>query len=413
MHLELVTIGTELLLGFTIDTNAAWLGRTLAERGIRVARRTTVADDPAAIRDAVQAALDRSGVAITTGGLGPTRDDITKGAVAALFGRRVVFNEEAWRELAERYAQLGRPLSDTNRSQAGVPEGARVLPNPRGTAPGLWLEGDRGTVIMLPGVPREMRGLIRDAVLPRLLAAGRPETTVIRSRTLRTSGIPESLLAEQLGDVDSRVAPVTLAYLPDLPGVDLRLTAWDLPPEEADRQLEAASRVVRERAAEWFYGEGATDLAGVVLDRLRSRGWRLAVAESCTGGLLCGRLTAIPGSSEVVLGGVVPYDNAVKVNQAGVPAEVLREHGAVSGPVALALAEGAARNFGARVSVGITGIAGPEGATPDKPVGTVWFGFRVDDSAWATRVGFPGSREEIRARAAQYALFALWRALPG
>lgn len=412
MAVELVTIGTELLLGFTLDTNAAWIGRTLADQGLAVARRTTVPDDPAAIREAVQAALDRTGTVITTGGLGPTQDDITKGAIAALYGRRVVFSEQVWADLQRRYERLGRPLSDSNRSQAGVPEGARVLPNPRGTAPGLWLDGEPGSVIMLPGVPGEMRGLMLDSVLPGLLALRDGGGTVIRSRTLRTTGIPESVLAEQLGDIESRIAPVSLAYLPDLLGVDLRLTAWSLPAPEADHLLEGAEGAVRARAAEWIYGEGDADLATEVLDRLRRKGYRLGVAESCTGGLLAGRITAVPGSSDVFAGGVVAYADAAKSELLGVPAELLATEGAVSAPVAAALAEGAARNFGAEASVGITGIAGPSGGSPEKPVGTVWFGFHLGTDRWTVRVGFPGDREDVRRRAAQYALSTLWRRLP-
>jgi nicotinamide-nucleotide amidase len=410
MRLELVTIGTELLLGFTVDTNAAWLGQHLAAHGIRIARRTTVSDDPEAIRDAVREALARTGFVITTGGLGPTRDDITKAAVAALFGRRVVFDDAVWAGLAERYTRLGRPLSDANRSQAGVPEGAGVLRNPRGTAPGLWIEGDPGTVVMLPGVPREMRGLVTEEVLPRL--RGRGGSTVIRSRTLRTAGIAEANLAARLGDLDSLIAPATLAYLPDVTGVDLRLTTWNLPAAEADAALEAAARLVRERAGGHVYGEEACDLAEVVLARLRAAGWRIAVAESCTGGVLGGRLTAIPGSSESFVGGTIAYSNAVKVGGLGVPAAVLEAHGAVSEAVALAMAEGAARNFVSEVAVGVTGIAGPGGGSPEKPAGTVWFGFVAGGEHWAERVVFPGNRAEVRARAAHFALFRLYQRLP-
>lgn len=410
MRLELVTIGTELLLGFTVDTNAAWIGRALAEHGISVVRRATVPDDAAAIREAVREGLERTGFVLTTGGLGPTQDDITKAAVAALFGRRVVFQEAVWAGLVDRYARMGRPLSDANRTQAGVPEGATVLPNPRGTAPGLWITGEIGTVAMVPGVPREMRGLLHDEVIPRLKPlAGE---AVIRSVTLRTAGIPESNLAAALGDAESALAPVTLAYLPDVAGVDLRITSWDASPAVADQQLQAAAALIRGRAGTHVYGEGDTDLAAVVLDRLRRRGYRLATAESCTGGLLGGRLTEVPGSSAVVVGGIIAYADRAKVVQLGVAEAALEAHGAVSEAVALQMAAGAARNFGAEAAVGVTGIAGPDGGTSDKPVGTVWFGFILPDGSWVERVVFPGNRAEIRARAVQFALYRLLRALP-
>lgn len=410
MRLELVTIGTELLLGFTVDTNAAWIGRTLAEHGISVVRRATVPDDPAAIRDAVRDGLERTGFVLTTGGLGPTRDDITKAAVAALFGRRVVFDESVWADLVDRYARMGRPLSDANRSQAGVPEGATVLPNPRGTAPGLWITGDSGTVAMVPGVPREMRGLLQAEVIPRLTASAGDD--VIRSVTLRTAGIPESNLAVDLGDAESAIAPVTLAYLPDVTGVDLRLTSWNAPRAVADQQLQAAATLIRARAGKHVYGEGDADLAAVVLDRLRRRGYRLAVAESCTGGLLGGRLTGVPGSSTVFVGGTIAYANQAKIDQLGVSEADLASHGAVSEAIALQMAAGAARNFAADMAVGVTGIAGPDGGTADKPVGTIWLGFQSPDGRWAERVVFPGNRTEIRARAIQFALYRLLQVLP-
>ncbi|MFN2315734.1 MAG: competence/damage-inducible protein A [Gemmatimonadales bacterium] len=410
MRLELVTIGTELLLGFTVDTNAAWIGRALAEHGISVTRRATVPDDPAAIRDAVRLGLERTGFVLTTGGLGPTEDDITKAAVAALFGRRVVFDDAVWADLVERYARLGRPLSDANRTQAGVPDGATVLPNPRGTAPGLWITGDIGTVAMVPGVPREMRGLLRDEIIPRLKASAGDD--VIRSLTLRTAGIAESNLAADLGDAESAIAPVTLAYLPEVIGVDLRLTSWNVPPAVADPQLQAAAALIRARAGKHVYGEGDADLAAVVLDRLRRRGYRLAVAESCTGGLLGGRLTAVPGSSEAFLGGTIAYANQAKVGQLGVSAADLETHGAVSESIALQMAAGAARNFGADIAVGVTGVAGPDGGSLDKPVGTVWLAWFLPDRTWAERVVYPGNRAEIRARAVQWALYRLLQALP-
>jgi nicotinamide-nucleotide amidase len=410
VRLELVTIGTELLLGFTVDTNAAWIGRALAEHGISVVRRATVPDDPAAIRDAVRDGLERTGFVLTTGGLGPTQDDITKAAVAALFGRRVVFDDSVWADLVERYARMGRPLSDANRTQAGVPEGATVLPNPRGTAPGLWITGDSGTVAMVPGVPREMRGLLQDEIIPRLRASA--GSHVIRSLTLRTAGIPESNLAADLGDAESAIAPVTLAYLPDVIGVDLRLTSWNAPSALADQQLQAAAALIRARAGKHVYGEGEDDLAAVVLARLRRRGYRLAVAESCTGGLLGGRLTGVPGSSEVFVGGTIAYANQAKVDQLGVSRADLESQGAVSEAIALQMAAGAARNFAADIAVGVTGVAGPGGGSVDKPVGTIWLGFQSPDRRWAERVVFPGNRAEIRARAIQFALYRLLQALP-
>ncbi len=409
MNIELITIGTELLLGMTVDTNGAEIARALSAHGVRVTRRTSVADSGEDIRDAVAEALKRTGAVLTTGGLGPTRDDITKKAVADLFSAPLEFDETVWSSLLARFARLERKPAESNRSQAEVPRGATVLANRWGTAPGLWLEGELGLVIMLPGVPIEMRKLLEHEVVPRLTQRG--TQSVIRSLLVRTSGIPESSLAELIGEIEREIAPITLAYLPGLEGVDLRLSAWGLTPEEADRRLEIAAGLLRERAGANVYGNGDSDLAALLLDEARSRGLRLAVAESCTGGLLGARLTDIPGSSDVFVGGVMAYDNAVKVDLLGVPDTLLAEHGAVSEPVVRAMAEGAARRFGVGAALSITGVAGPGGGSPEKPVGTVWLGCALEGSVETRRSLFPGSRQEVRARAVQAALLMLYRSL--
>ena len=409
MNIELVTIGTELLLGMTIDTNGAEIAAGLSAHGVRVTRRTSVADSGDEIRDAVAESLRRTGAVLTTGGLGPTRDDITKKVVAELFDAPLEFDESVWQALLARFARLERKPAESNRSQAEVPRGATVLPNRWGTAPGLWLEGKAGLAIMLPGVPLEMRRLLEHEVLPRLAQRGEP--SVIRSLLVRTSGIPESTLAEKVGNIEAEVAPITLAYLPGLEGVDLRLSAWGFTPDEANRRLKAAAALLRQRAGESVYGEGDSDLAALVLERARSQGVRLAVAESCTGGLVGARLTEVPGSSDVFVGGVIAYDNALKRDLLGVPEALLAEHGAVSEPVARAMASGAASRFGVRGAVAVTGVAGPGGGSPEKPVGTVWLAAALNDQVVSRRSMFPGSRHEIRARAAQAALLLLYRSL--
>jgi nicotinamide-nucleotide amidase len=409
MKLEVVTIGTELVLGLTPDTNAAELGRALAAAGAEIVCHVSVPDRPEAIRAAVADALARTGFVITTGGLGPTRDDMTKVEVAALFGKPLRLDEGVLRGLEARFRRLGRPMPAVNRTQAEVPEGATVLPNPRGTAPGLWLEDARGRVaVLLPGVPSEMRGLLVEEVLPRVaqrVGGGR----VVLSRTMRTTGVPESALAERIGPVEDDIAPLTLAYLPSVDGVDLRLTAWSLQPEEAERRLAEAAAGLRARLEEHYYGEDRADLAAVVLDLLR--GERLAVGESCTGGLVAARITAVPGASDVFVGGVVAYADGVKRDLLGVSAATLEAHGAVSEETVRAMAEGVQRRFDAGATIAVTGIAGPGGGTPEKPVGTVWLAARVGADARAVKRVFPGDRGEIRARAAQAALDLLRRLL--
>ena len=409
MKVEVVTIGTELLLGQILDTNAAELGRALAAAGVEVVRHSSVADRPEVIRAAVTDALERTGFVITTGGLGPTRDDMTKREVAAVFGKALALDETVLRSLEDRFRRLGRAMPAVNRTQAEVPEGATVLPNPRGTAPGLWVEAEARVVVMLPGVPSEMRGLLAEEVLPRL--AARSSGRVVRSRSVRTTGMAESALAERVGAIEEEIAPLTLAYLPSVEGVDLRVTAWGLHEAEAERRLAQVAARLRERAGEHAYGADGADLAAVVLDQLRARKARLVVAESCTGGLLGGRITAVPGASSVFIGGVVAYDDVVKSGMLDVPPELLEQYGAVSEQVVSAMAEGVQRQFAVDAALAITGIAGPTGGTPEKPVGTVWLAARFGAQTRALKRIFPGDRGEIRARSAQAALDLLRRVL--
>jgi competence/damage-inducible protein CinA-like protein len=416
VKLEVVTIGTELLLGAALDTNAIDLGTALAAAGIEITRRTTVGDKPPLVAAAVREALERTGAVLTTGGLGPTRDDLTKQAVAGVLGRPLVLNEAVLRHIEERFRRFGRPMTPSNRVQAELPEGAVVLPNPRGTAPGIWLEDGARLVIMLPGVPVEMRGLLHEEVLPRLVARARAAegaARVVRSRTLRTTGVPESALAERIAAIEDGLGDLTLAYLPTLAGVDLRLTAWELPPDVADARLGAAVERLRAELGARCYGEDGADLAAVVLDLLRGSGQRLAVAESCTGGVLGARLTAIPGASDSFVGGVIAYADAVKTGQLDVPQATLDAHGAVSEESVRAMAEGVARRCGADCALAITGIAGPGGGTPEKPVGSVWIAARHGGTTRALLRQFLGERDEIRARSAQAALDLLRHALLG
>ena len=409
MHIELVTIGNELLLGFTVDTNGAEIARTLSALGVEIVRRTAVPDRSDAIAEAVKAALGRTGAVLTTGGLGPTRDDVTKTAVAGLYGMPLEFDQTVWSDIVQRFARVQRVPAASNRGQAEVPRGATVLRNRWGTAPGLWLEGPVGLTIMLPGVPTEMRKLLTAEVVPRL--AARATGAVVRSLLVRTTAIPESTLAERMGEIEREIDPLSLAYLPGVEGVDLRVTAWGMEAVDADRRLRSAADLIRERAGEPVYGEGDADLAAVVLERARRAGVSLGAAESCTGGLVGGRITEVPGSSEVFVGGVVCYADRLKTELLDVPGSLISQHGAVSEEVARAMAEGARVRLGADLTVAVTGIAGPAGGTEEKPVGTVWFAVASPGETVSKRVIFLGSRREIRERAAQTALFLLNRRL--
>jgi nicotinamide-nucleotide amidase len=412
MNLEIVTIGDELLLGFTIDTNAAHIARELAGLGVRIVRRTTCGDEAEAIRDAVQAALERTGAVITTGGLGPTADDKTKPAIASIFGQGMRMDDDILAALRARWLKrFHHPLPVSNEQQAMVPERCTILPNRHGSAPGIRLDDDQGRwVIMLPGVPREMRGMLADTVIPALRDRLPTDGPVIRSRTLRTANIAESALADRLGELAAGVDGLGLAFLPGSDGVDLRLTSWDRAARETTQRLESAIAQLRARVEPFVYGEEDDDLAALMLAECTARQATIAVAESCTGGMLGMRLTAIPGSSRTVLGGTIAYANDVKIRELGVPPETIAEHGAVSEPVARAMATGARLRYGSTIGIGITGIAGPDGGTPEKPVGTVWVAVDLDGDVHAVRAVLPGDRHEIRYRAAQLALDRLRKA---
>ena len=413
MQIELLTIGDELLLGFTVDTNAAYLARALAAIGVEIVHRTTVGDDPDQIAAAVAEAIERTGAVITTGGLGPTADDRTRPVIAKLFGRDLVLDESIVAQIEARFWRLSAAkMPQTNIVQAMVPQGARVLQNDHGTAPGLWIEDAQGRwVAMLPGVPREMRGLTNDALLPILRERIGAAPVAIVSRTIRTTGIGESALAERLGELGKFVDGMPLAFLPGWAGVDLRLTSRTLPPDAAERALDDAERTLRDVAGPVVYGDGTDDLAELVLDMCRERALHIATAESCTGGLLGARLTAIPGSSDVYAGGVIAYDNSVKSKLLGVSDATLREHGAVSEQVARELAEGCARVLDTQIGIGITGVAGPGGGTPEKPVGTVWIAVAGLGETRTLGRAYVGDREEIRLRATQASLDQVRRAI--
>ena len=414
MNVEVVTIGDELLLGFTIDTNAAFIARELSAVGIGIARRSSVGDAAEDIASAVQEALARTGAAITTGGLGPTADDLTKAAIARIFGREMEFDAAIWEALRVRWKSYGWPgeIPQTNRQQAYIPSGATILPNRHGSAPGIWLEdGDHRWVAMLPGVPREMRGMFAEELLPRIVARHGGAGHVIVSRTLRTVGIGESALADRLGPLAKGPAGLPLAFLPGWEGVDLRLTSRGRDAVAASRALDAGSSALAAVAGSHVYGEDEADLAAVVLALLRARGMSLAVAESCTGGLLGARITAIPGSSSVMRGGIVAYSNEVKRSQLAVREETLAAHGAVSEQTAREMACGGRERLGADVCASITGIAGPDGGTPDKPVGTVCFAVNVRGVLRSATHLLIGDREEIRRRSTQAALNLVRKAL--
>jgi nicotinamide-nucleotide amidase len=403
----LLTIGDELLVGDRVDTNARWLAEALTAASFRVVEILSVGDDEAEIQDALSRADTRAsgGLLVVTGGLGPTLDDRTREAVAAHRGLPLDEDGAILESLAARFLARGyTELPPLNRRIARVPRGARVLPNPVGSAPGLELSPRPGgaLVYLLPGVPDEMKAIFTDAVLERLDIhfPHRPAPPLVE--IVRTTGIPESGLARALEACLESVPGVNLQYRPAVEGVELRFSAQG---PAAEERLALALAAAEPVLAPWRYGGRASTLEAAVLEACRAAGWRLAVAESCTGGMLGGRLTSVPGSSDVVLGGVVAYHNRVKTDLLGIPEEFLALHGAVSAPVAEAMAAGVREAMGAEVAVSITGVAGPGGGSEYRPVGTVWFGLAcIGAPVRSQRAFFPGNRDEIRRRAVQHAL---------
>jgi len=412
---EVVAIGDELILGDTIETNGAWLGRRLSDEGIVVRRRTVVGDDDDAIRAAVSESLERTGTVICCGGLGPTPDDRTRAVVAALYGWPLDIDEAWVATMRARFEARRLRMPEVNRVQAQVPRGGVLLANDVGTAPGLLLHDDtQGTTILLPGVPQELRWLVERHVVPYLtgrMARGR--TPVLR-RLLRTTGIAESALAEQIDDIVRSIAPLGVAFLPMGTGIDLRLTSWgDLADGEAQAALDRAERRLRERLGPIVYGAADEDLAALVGAALRARRYTIAVAESCTGGLLAKRLTDAAGASDYVIAGIVTYANEAKQRVLGVEAATLATQGAVSEATAAAMLDGVIRLTSADCALSITGVAGPGGGTEEKPVGTVWVGATVPGRRQVRLLRLFGSRGEIRERSVQAALKILLDLLRG
>lgn len=415
MRANLVTVGDELLLGRTVDTNAAWLGLELAGLGVPVLRRYTVGDDAGEIQRAVADARVSADLVLVTGGLGPTPDDLTRDAVAALLGLPLHVDEEVLERIRLRFRERGlEELPEPNRRVAEVPEGARRLDNPVGTAPGLAMESDGALVVLLPGVPRELKGIFRGELLALIRERFGRRLQPVRTRTIHTTGIPESLLGQRVqAALPADPGPVRIAFLPDELGVDLRFTVGGLADEEAERRFDALEEALRGVLDPWRFQAPGGDLVEAVTAALLERGRTVASAESCTGGLVAKRLTDLPGSSRVFLGGVVAYANEVKVRRLGVDPADLDRHGAVSEPVVRRMALGVAEAFGADAGIGITGVAGPEGGTAEKPVGTVWYAATLDGRAVTRLETFPGDRRAVRARSAQAALFLLLRLLEG
>ena len=411
MRAEILAVGSELLTPQRSDTNALFLTERLRELGVEVGARVTVADDAALLESAFRAALGRADVVIATGGLGPTADDLTREAAAAATGRQLIRDAGILERLERRFASFGRVMAPNNAQQADLIEGALEIENPRGSAPGQLLQTDGRILVLLPGPPGEMQPLFASAVAP--LLRERTGAVPLHTLVLRIAALSES-------DVDAKLAPVYRGFegvattILSQPGqIELHLHARGASEPEALLHLDRAASALEAALPGRIYSRDGRDLPEVVGELLARRGARLAVAESCTGGLLAARLTDAAGASRFLERGFVTYSNRSKTELLGVPRDAIEAHGAVSEPVARAMAEGARRGAGVEVGVGITGVAGPDGGTPDKPVGLVYIALSGDAGETVRRRVFPGGRERVRFQATQTALEMLRRGLLG
>ncbi|MBW7996099.1 MAG: competence/damage-inducible protein A [Candidatus Glassbacteria bacterium] len=410
MDVMILSVGSEILKGRTVNTNAAYIAGKLYAAGFNVVQERTIADGERLIGRALEECFNTADIVIATGGLGPTRDDVTKPAACRFFNRKLVFDQKYYDRLERYFRRLGYDgVPKRSYGQAEVPEGAEVLPNSQGTAPGLMLGDGRRLLVLLPGVPREMSHLIDEEVLPRLVeryTSGTPFSAVVR-----TVGIGESTIAERIEEELAEEERELLNYYPHGGFVDIVVAAaGEVKPAHGEVVAKVAGHV-RGVLADHVYATGEKDIREVIAEHLTAGNQTLAVAESCTGGLLAETLTNIPGASTWFAGGAVTYSNKSKETLLGVPGSLIEQHGAVSEQVAIAMARGAAEKFATQWAVAITGIAGPGGGTEDKPVGTVFIALETPVGQRCERCAFNGSRGQVRHRSTIKATELLWRAL--
>ncbi|MGN0187852.1 MAG: competence/damage-inducible protein A [Paludibacteraceae bacterium] len=410
MNCEIINIGDELLIGQVVNTNAAWMAAELEKNNVHVAHIVTIADDLDDIKRTLNTAIKRAQVVIVTGGLGPTKDDITKTALCEYFGAKLVLHQPSLDNVADFFARRGLPLSDVNKMQGMVPDCCEALLNKVGTAPGMWFERGEQIIVSLPGVPFEMQWLMTTYVLPKLRQHLGHEA--ILHKTILTCGIGESFLADKIAAwEDALPKNMRLAYLPDAGKVRLRLSAHGNSRDELQQQIENEMCKLLPQISEYVYGYDNDTFASVVGRLLLQRQQTVATAESCTGGTLAHHITEVAGASQYYKGGIVSYSNEFKMNLLGVKMQTLQNYGAVSEQTACEMAQGCRERLKTDFAVATTGIAGPTGGTDEKPLGTVWIAVADAVGVSAQRYVFRTTRAQHQERTANQALFDLWQRL--
>jgi nicotinamide-nucleotide amidase len=409
VNAHIISIGDELLIGQVVNTNQAEIAAELGKIGIDPVLMTTVGDTRDFIRQAFALAWKDADIVIVTGGLGPTHDDVTRDAVCDFFGMDLISDPDVRHRVENLLRKRNRAWSNAAENQTLVPRGATVIPNPIGTAPGILISREKRHCVVLPGVPYEMRTMLQQSVIPFL--ASLPGGAVIRHRTFRTVGVPESALSDQLGDLGSLLGRAKLAFLPSAAGVRLRVTVQTESPQQADLEMRSVEERIRAKVGRHIYGTEDQELEQVLGELLLTRKLSLATAESCTGGLIANLVTNVSGSSGYFRGGIIAYSNEVKTEILGVEQTLLASHGAVSDQVAEAMARGVRRLLSSDIGISTTGIAGPTGGTPDKPVGLVWVGLSEATETFALKFMFGEGRLLVKERAAYAALEILRRRL--
>ena len=402
MKAEIIAVGSELLTPDRIDTNSLFLTAELNKIGIEVSHKCVVGDSAADLRRAFGEALERSDAVISSGGLGPTEDDLTREAVSELLGRKLESNLEVLRAIQERFARMGRPMAEVNKRQAMVPEGALPLENLRGTAPGLWIEVRDRVLVLLPGPPDELQAMFARQVAERLMRRSGDVRQFVRE--LRVTGMAESDLDERIKPIYKPLENIATTILAGGGEIQIHLRTWSNEARSAERLLDATAQQMMIALGDHVFSSDGRPIEEVVAEALNKHNATISTAESCTGGLIAERLTRVPGSSKYFLGGVVSYSNELKTAWASVPNEIIESRGAVSPEVAIALAEGIRRSTGSSLGIGITGIAGPSGGTAEKPVGLVHMALADGGETRERAVRFMGDRNRIRWSASQSAL---------